>query len=162
MGTSTRARSDETTAVAGALRTLQQLRASRRVHAALVRAAGVELSQQAVQVLLAVGDGQSVAELARAAHMDLGAVSRQLRVLEEAGYLARSPSPDHGSVVLVAVTPQGRAVAERLRVLRDDHLRRALSGWSSNERATLAALLRRLVDDLQSTPYATGPIEEEP
>lgn len=160
VGTSTRRPSADIAAIAGAMRALQRLRGSRQVHAALVRAAHIELSQQAVQVLLALGHGQSVAELARAAHMDVAAVSRQLRVLEDAGLLERAPSPDHGSVVIVTPTSRGRAVAERIRRVRDEHLHRALAAWTPDDREHLAALLQRLVDDLQATPYRDDPPEE--
>lgn len=160
MGASTR-RSADIATIAGAMQALQRLRASRNVHAALMRAAGVELSQQAAQVLLALGDGQSVAELARAAHMDVAAVSRQLRALEDEGLLVRAPSPDHGSVVLVTATPRGQAIAERIRCVRNEHLERALAGWSHDDRRQLAVLLRQLVDDLQATPYRAEPLEEE-
>ncbi|HEV8296827.1 MAG TPA: hypothetical protein VGQ20_06020, partial [Acidimicrobiales bacterium] len=62
------------------LHRLQRLLASRRVFSRLAEASGVELSQQAIQVLRALSeDGpRPVADVARVAHMDLGAVSRQL------------------------------------------------------------------------------------
>ncbi|QQS24834.1 MAG: MarR family transcriptional regulator [Actinomycetota bacterium] len=142
-------------AVANALQELQRLRASRQVHGALAQAAGVDLSQQAVQVLLALDECRPVAKLARAAHMDIGAVSRQLRVLEEGGYLTRSPSPEGGNVVLVTATSKGRALARRVIAVRNEHLAETLSGWSSVERRRLAELLGRLVGDLQQTPYPT-------
>lgn len=139
--------------LAAALRSLQRLGASRRVHAALSRAAGTDLSQQAVQVLAALDGPVPVARLAEAARMDVGAVSRQLRTLEAAGYLRREPSEEHGSVVLVTATDRGRAVADRIAAIRTGHLQRALTGWSPDERRRLAVLLQRLVDDLQATPY---------
>jgi DNA-binding MarR family transcriptional regulator len=144
---------DPITAIADAIRDLQRLRSSRRVHAALADATGVDLSQQAVQVLGALDETRPVAQLARAARMDVGAVSRQLRTLEDAGYVTKTPSPDNASVVLVAATPQGREAASRIAASRNDHLARAVERWSAADRATLAALLRRLVDDLQATPY---------
>jgi DNA-binding MarR family transcriptional regulator len=144
---------DQIAAIAEALRDLQRLRASRKVHAALAEATEVDLSQQAVQVLVALDDTLPVAQLARAARMDIGAVSRQLRVLEDEGFLKRSPSPDNASVVLVSSTARGRAVAARITASRNDHLARALTAWSPDDRVALATLLGRLVDDLQATPY---------
>jgi len=150
----TAATQDQLAAIAEALRDLQRLRASRTVHAALAEATEVDLSQQAVQVLVALVGTLPVAQLAREARMDVGAVSRQLRVLEEEGYLTRSPSTDNASVVLVTATAAGREIAARITASRNDHLTRALAGWSATDRRTLATLLRRLVDDLQATPYA--------
>lgn len=146
---------DQIGAIAHAMRDLQRLRASRKVHAALADATGIELSQQAVQVLGALDGTQPVAQVARAARMDVGAVSRQLRVLEDAGYVTKTPSPDNASVVLVAATRKGHDVASRVAASRNDHLARAVEDWSAADRGALATLLRRLVDDLQATPYTT-------
>jgi DNA-binding MarR family transcriptional regulator len=143
--------------LADALLGFQRLRGSRRVHAALADATGVDLSQQAVQVLAALEGTLTVAQLAHAARMDVGAVSRQLRVLEGSGHVTKRPSPDNASVVLVTATPHGNDVAARIAASRNDHLTRALAGWGANDRHTLTALLHRLVDDLQATPF-TEPI----
>lgn len=145
----------EITGVARAIQSFQRLRSSRQVHAALMAAAGLDLSQQAAQVLLAVHDGQSVAEVARAARMDMGAVSRQLKALDDLGLLRRRPSPDNGNVVLVELTADGAATVERIAAVRDRHLTEALAGWSSTDLDRLSRLLQRMVDDLQATPYPT-------
>ncbi len=133
---------------------LQRLLASRRVADRLVEASGVELSQQEAGVLRALGDGaaRSVAELARAAQMQVAAVSRQLAALEAAGLLTRSASPHHGSVVLVQATDAGLDLARRAEFVRRQHLSNVLASWSSEERAQFGALLVRFVDDLQHTP----------
>lgn len=144
---------DEIAAIADGMRELQRLRASRKVHAALSAAIDVDLSQQAVQVLVALRGTPSVAQLAHAARMDVGAVSRQLNVLDAEGYVTKAPSPDNASVVLVTATDRGRAVAARIVTSRNDHLARAVEHWSTAERRSLAALLHRLVDDLQATPF---------
>lgn len=140
--------------LATALHQLGRLLSSRRVFANLVAVAGYELSQQSAQVLLALGEGtRSVADLARAAQMDVGAVSRQLRALEEAGLVRRSHSPAHGSVVLVDATPAGGAVAQQLAEVRNRQLVEALAGWEPEDREALGRLLLRFVEDLQATPY---------
>lgn len=140
--------------VAQGIRALQRLRGSRQVHAALTAAAGVDFSQQAVQVITAVRNGSSVAEVATEARMDMGAVSRQLKSLEDEGLLERCPSPDNGAVVLVSLTAKGRAAAARVTSVRDTHLAQALQQWTPDEVDALGELLHRLVEDLQSTPYS--------
>lgn len=134
---------------------LQRLFASRRVHSGMASAAGVHLSQQALQVLrtLAETPARPVSDLARAARMDTGAVSRQLRVLEDEGLVHRRASPAHGSIVLVEATEEGLRLARRYEKVRSGQLGRALAHWTPEERAQLGHLLVRLVDDLQSTPY---------
>jgi DNA-binding MarR family transcriptional regulator len=141
---------DQLGAVRLGLTRLGRLLSSRRVHAGMARAAGVALPEQAMNVLRALGDRDPlpVGDLARAARMDAGAVSRQIRVLEE-----RRDSPQHGSIVLVVATTEGRETARRFERVRNAQLSRALADWTDDEREELGRLLLRLVDDLQVTPY---------
>lgn len=140
------------TELADALRRLQRLRGSRRVHAAVAAAASADLSQQALTVLLALDGSPTVAGLARAAAMDVGAVSRQVRILADAGLVTKRIHPDRARVVLVTATPAGSRLARRVVERRDDHLARAVAGWDTVRIAELAVLLDRLVADLQATP----------
>ena len=140
------------------IRRLQRLLSSRRVYSNLAAVAGIALSQQALQVLgaLTAAQPQSVADVARAAHMDVGAVSRQLAALEDERLLRRITSASNASVVFVEATSRGRRVANQLEAVRTRHLREALAAWTPAERATLGHLLLRLVDDLPQTPYREG------
>ena len=139
------------------LHRLQRLLSSRRVFSQLASAAGVALSQQALQVLMAVGDEpRPVADIARVAHMDLGAVSRQLRVLEGERLIKRRQSPAQGSIVLVERTPSGRKLARRVDAVRQRHLTDTLGDWSPDDRRQLGRLLVRFVDDMQQTPYSSN------
>lgn len=137
------------------LHRLQRLLASRRTTAALAAAAGVDLPQQVIEVLLVMQDGEprSIADVARLARMDAAAVSRQVRALEADGLLTRHASPTHGRIVLVEPTAAGLATARRLVRLRSRHLDEALSDWDPGDRDVLGRLLLRLVDDLQRTPH---------
>ena len=135
------------------LQRLQRLLGARRAWAALAATASIDLAQQEMHVLLALGDGhaRSMAELARLAGMDAGAVSRQVRSLEERDLVARSNGS--GRVVLVEVTAPGRECARRVRALYDRHLADALASWEPADRDALGHLLVRLVEDLERTPY---------
>ena len=144
--------------ISNGLYRLQRMLSSRRVSSRLADAAELNVSQQGMQLLRALRDGASrpVAEAARAARMDVGAASRQLRKLDDAGLTERSASPDNASVVLVRVSSSGAQLAKRLHDVESRHLRDALSGWTIAEREQLGHLLVRLVDDLQRTPYRSG------
>jgi DNA-binding MarR family transcriptional regulator len=98
------------------------------------------------------GGQQPVAALASSAAMDLGAVSRQVRLLEEAGAVRRSRSPEDGRVALLDLTPEGRRMVDRIQAVSVRHLEEALEGWSDDEELTLARLMQRLVDDMVRTP----------
>ena len=136
------------------LQRLGRLLASRQVASRISTAAGVDVSQQGAALLrVLLREGQlSVAALAAAVPMEIAAVSRQLRTLEAAGAVGRSASPDDGRVALIDLTPQGRALAERIRAVGVRHLQEALDGWTAADQRRLAGLMQRLVDDLRSTP----------
>ena len=140
------------------LHRLQRLLSSRRSWSTLADAAGSDLPQQVLQVLQILRDGEarSMADLARLARMDAAAVSRQVRVLEDRGLVARRQSPHHGRIVLIEPTSDGLTLARRLYDLNTNHLVDALSSWTSDEREALGSLLVRLVDDLQRTPHRTA------
>jgi DNA-binding MarR family transcriptional regulator len=133
---------------------MQRLLGSRRVFASMVGAAGVDLTQQGVDLLGVLADGiaRPIGEVARLARLDGAATSRQLNRLEDAGYVARDGA-GRGSVVMVHATRRGRALLEKVDKVRHDHLQRALAGWTPAEQAELGQLLVRLADDLQSAAY---------
>lgn len=146
---------DELVDVRLGLARLQRMLSSRRLNAGAAEAAGISLTQQAIEVLRTLGsnDAMPVGDLARAARMDTGAVSRQLRVLEAQGLVERRASEQHGSIVLVVATERGRSASARYERVRSAQLARALSDWEPQERLELGRLLIRLVDDLQAIPY---------
>ncbi len=137
---------------------LQRLLSSRRVSSRLAEAAEVSVTQQGLQILRALRDTEQlpVAEVARAARMDLGAVSRQLRVLEDLDLVTRLHSQENRSVVLIGLTTKGNELAGRIARVTNQHLHESLAGWTNREREQLGELLLRLVHDLQRTPYRNG------
>lgn len=139
----------------GAINGLARLFGSRQAQTRLSDAAGAAVSQQGVQILRAVHrqGGQPIAELAAAARMDVSAVSRQLRVLESDGLVARTGDATDARVTRISLTPAGRRVAQRLIEVQRRHLNDALSGWDESERTALAALLNRLLHDMRSTEF---------
>jgi DNA-binding MarR family transcriptional regulator len=139
-----------------AIQRLGRLMGSPQVARQMAGAAGAEVSQQGVQILRALhrhGE-QPIAGLAALAHMDISAVSRQLRPLEEAGLVRRAAAASDGRVALVSLTPAGSKLAERIRAVGLRHLDDALSDWSTGDRADLARLLSRLADDFAHTRLA--------
>ena len=147
----------EIEALTRALRGLQRILSSKQVFALLSEAVGTDLPRQAIDALTALGDEtMPVAEVARRARMDVGATSRQLRDLEEGGYVTKRPSAENRSVVLVAASARGRNVARRVESVRNRHLRSVLEKWTRDDRRRLAILLDRFVQDLQETPFEAG------
>jgi DNA-binding MarR family transcriptional regulator len=140
-----------------ALETLFRLNASRKVHARRAAAAGVVISQPGFVLLRRIQeDGPlSLGELARLTDMDPAATGRQIRQLEQDGLVERAPSSADGRVTYVRVTPEGDDVRRRISEVLDQHMEDVLHEWSKADRADLARLLSRLVDDLRSAHYRT-------
>jgi len=74
--------------------------------------------------------------------------------LVEAGYVTRGPGAD-GRSRSITLTPEGRRAAERVARARADVLGGALAALSPGERATLHALLGRLLATFTRGPGAT-------
>ena len=149
----TRAQNTPHSVIAASLRRLQRLRASKQVHKALSLASGVDLPQQATEVLLALDDRMSLADLARVAQMDTGATSRQVSLLEDLRLVRKEQHPDNASAILVSRTTRGSSLAVRMVEIRDRHLTSVLDKWSRDDKEQLADLLERLLHDLEKTPY---------
>jgi len=66
--------------------------------------------------------------------------------LEAAGVVARTPDPVDGRSVLVAATPVGTALIERIDARKRANATALFSGLEKDERGELVALLTKVVD----------------
>ena len=138
-----------------ALEQLDRLRASRNGHAGLTAAAGVDLSRPAYALLRRIDEHGPVTlgELARSTGMDAASTGRQVRKLEELGFVDRAPSAGDARVVVVGITAAGRDARRRIADVLDAHLRDVLDQWSPGDRRDLGELLQRLVDDFREVQF---------
>jgi DNA-binding MarR family transcriptional regulator len=88
-----------------------------------------------------------------------GAVTNRLERLAGAGLVRRVPDPDDGRSLLVALTPKGRRLIDRVAALHYERERELLAPFSPRERETLAEELRRLLLALED---GTPPPEASP
>jgi DNA-binding MarR family transcriptional regulator len=141
--------------VGRSLGTLLRLHSSRKVHADQAAAARVDLSQPGLALLdrIAESGPLSLTDLARHTHMDPALASRQVRQLEDHGLVRRVAHDGDQRVTLVDSTPRGRDTLQRMTEVRTRHMWDALAGWPAPDRAQLAQLLGRLVDDLRAVSY---------
>lgn len=132
---------------------MQRLFTHRRVFGLAASVAGIDISQQAMQVLTVVAqEGPlTLGDVAHRARMDAGAVSRQIRPLIDADFIERRPGP--GTSVIVQATAVGAATVDDFQAVRDGQLSRALADWTDEDRERFAELLTRFVDDVSATPY---------
>ena len=86
--------------------------------------------------------------LAGLLELDLSVVSRQLKALEDAGFVSREPDPADARATLIAPTATGAEVYSQTWAKRAAILDEALGDWTAQSRADLAALLARFNADL--------------
>lgn len=89
----------------------------------------------------------TVAELARWAQIDAGAMTRLLDRLEKKGLCKRVRSTEDRRVVVVELTPEGEAVMEHVPEVLAEVMNLHLAGFSKAEWNTLLGLLGRMVDN---------------
>ena len=82
--------------------------------------------------------------------VDVSVASRQLAVLERAGYVERRPDPEDGRASLLRLTGSGAEALAAARALRSDWALTALTGWDEADARQLSDLLDRLVSDLET------------
>ena len=146
---------DDVAAIQRGLEQLDRLRASRNGHAGLTAAAGVDLSRPAYALLRRIDEHgpATLGDLARATGMDAASTGRQVRRLEELGFVRRAPDATDGRVITVTITAAGRDARRRIAEVLEAHLRDTLGRWSEADRRRLGELLTRLVDDFREIQF---------
>ncbi|NVI91316.1 winged helix-turn-helix transcriptional regulator [Actinomadura sp. BRA 177] len=86
-------------------------------------------------------------ELAAALAVEAPHVTRQVQRLERAGYVEQVPDPDDGRCRRVRLSASGADAVECIRASGRRWIAEALAGWPPGDRARLAGLVHRMVDD---------------
>lgn len=122
------------------------------VHQADKRLASVDLTSAQWGPLLRTRElGQAtVADLARWANTDAGAMTRLLDRLERKGLCARERSRDDRRVVLVSLTPEGEAAVANVPAVLAEVMNLHLKGFTEAEWLTLKSLLNRMAETGES------------
>jgi DNA-binding MarR family transcriptional regulator len=96
-----------------------------------------------------------ISDLAELDHCSQPTMTTQVRRLEDAGLVARTPDPDDARAVRIRITPEGRTVLAQVRADRAAVIDPRIEGLSEEDRETLSAAveaIRRLLDDIDSFP----------
>jgi len=119
----------------------------------LLREAGVSLDRALFPLLGRIGKKGplGVVELADLAGRDHSVVSRQLAKLESLGLVQRRPAAADKRVREAVVTEKGAELVDRLDAARQRLAGPMLEQWSAQDRKDLARLLRRFVDEANTT-----------
>lgn len=89
-----------------------------------------------------------VSEIAVLINLDVSTVSRQLKALNEKGFVKRTLDEADGRAAYFELTEAGHEIFDILTERRRSVISEALKGWDEASRASLATLLDRLNDDL--------------
>jgi DNA-binding MarR family transcriptional regulator len=116
----------------------------------LLREAGVSLDRALFPLLVLVQrrGPLAIGELADWIGRDYTTVSRQVAKLETLGLVARRAGRTDARVTEAIVTDKGQAISDMLDAARERLARNAFAGWSKDDLAEFARLLRRFADSL--------------
>lgn len=92
-----------------------------------------------------------IGDLARADHCSQPTMTHQVQRLERRGWVERAVDPEDGRAVLISLTPEGRALLDKLRRARAQVLAPYLAGLSDVDRRRLADAVGALSDLLEAT-----------
>jgi len=104
---------------------------------------GLTPTQYSVLALVSGRGPLGLTELTELEGLNPTMLSRIIKVLDERGLVSRRPDPDDLRAARVAATPEGEAVANRVRAQRTQVLSDTLSGLPAD---TAAALLAAVPD----------------
>ncbi|MFC0033416.1 MarR family winged helix-turn-helix transcriptional regulator [Micromonospora chaiyaphumensis] len=113
-------------------------------HRVLDRAAYVILRH------LAGAGPQNVSALAAKLNLDGSTVTRQVSAMQRDGLIARTPDPADGRGTVISPTPAGLQRMAAVRAARTRLYGDILAAWSPDDRESLADLLHRLNEALES------------
>jgi len=104
-------------------------------------------------VLRALGDGRSHSqtELAQMAGVEQPTMAETLARMARDGVVMRTPDPQGGRRVAFSLTKDTRARFPRARLALVEADRIAMEGFSNEEKATLRALLERVVANIEAS-----------
>jgi DNA-binding MarR family transcriptional regulator len=106
---------------------------------------GITSTQASIMFMLAAGKCATAADIAREYGIDASAVTRLIDRLEKRGLLKRVRSEADRRVVRLALTDDGRAMAEQVPAIFTHVLDNLLSGFSPEEVGFLKNMLRRIL-----------------
>lgn len=121
--------------------------------------AGADIERAGATMLSRIDDLEParLSDLACAAGVDVSTASRQVARLVELGFVGRVPDPEDRRAARHSLTPEGRAVRERLLEARHEWIESIVVDLSRDERTVLGDLLGRVIDrmdEVESTRTA--------
>lgn len=117
---------------------------------------GLDHAAFAVLMTLFKGGPRRQGELADATLLDPSTISRHIAQLVKAGLVERRPDPSDGRAVQLVASAAGEAFGNELIARRRAMIEDALGSWSGQDVETLAGLLRRFNDAMETSRDLIG------
>lgn len=119
----------------------------------MVRAAGISLERALFPLLVGVErlGPIGLVDLAERAGRDYTTVSRQVSKLEALGLVKREENSVDRRVRKVAITPQGKAMTDRVDAARERMGRAIFDSWEPQDVEALIRLMRKFADALNGS-----------
>lgn len=118
-----------------------------------LKSTGITVPIYRVLAVLIAGDGRSVNELAVYTVIEQSTLSKILARMEAQGLISRRPDSNDGRVVQIFITDAGRTAYSQVLPTALAHYQQAVAGLSSAERASMVALLHRVLDNVRRSPF---------
>jgi DNA-binding MarR family transcriptional regulator len=107
-------------------------------------------------VLLAIHKSISAQEVSQIIGMDKASVSRCFKTMQARGLIVMGLDAADGRVRIAILTPEGRAIHDKIREMALERERALLAPLNDSERNTLIRLLKRLHENLPAVEQATA------
>jgi DNA-binding MarR family transcriptional regulator len=148
---------DDLTRIGEALAGLFRAGHAARLHERVAEQAGVAVDRTGfIVVAKAMREPARISQLADRIGLDISTTSRKVAELEAAGLVVRTHDPGDRRAAVVSTTRRGEALVARVRAARNRAFGQMLAGWDAADRARLADLLERLVEDIDRQGGLSG------
>lgn len=123
-----------------------------RLSRAIRSVGGGDASTVALLHDMAASGPSRARDIAENVNLDQSTVSRHLVGLQARGYVSKGIDPEDRRATLLTITEAGLSELQRQVAIRVDLVRSATQGWSEADRANLTLLMKRLADDVSTSP----------
>ena len=148
---------DDLTRIGEALAGVFRAGHAARLHERVAEQAGVDLDRTGFVLLAkAMREPARISQLADRIGLDISTTSRKVAELEAAGLVVRTLDPGDRRAAVVSTTDRGEELVARVRGARNRAFAQMLAGWDADDRARLADLLERLVEDIERQGGLSG------
>ncbi|WP_344668324.1 MarR family winged helix-turn-helix transcriptional regulator [Catenulispora yoronensis] len=141
-----------------ALSALVRWSESKYTRAEVVRRSGADIPASALRLLehFDVAGAMRVSDIAECLRIDISTVSLQLRQLKADSLVSRHRDPSDGRSGVIAITPHGREVLERVRAARRELLAEAFTQVTPDELGQAADILMQVQDRMLAGMVEAG------